>query len=146
MIPDFDEEGNLPPGVHWASFKELTERFASNEVRREQMEGLMRAARELKQAGCKTLYVDESFITAKETPADFDACWDADGVDGDLLDPILLIFDDGRAAQKAKYAGELFPDFEELNSGQLFSEFFQTDKDTGGRKGIIAIDLEDWDQ
>lgn len=106
----------------------------------------MRAAAELRKAGCKTLYVDGSFVTKKETPEDFDGSWDPAGVDPSQMDPILLQFDPGRAAQKAKYGGELFPDIAEGATGLLFSEFFQVDKDTNKAKGLIAIDLEDWQE
>ena len=57
-------------------------------------------------------------------------------------DPVLLIFDNRRAAQKAKYFGELFPaDMLEGGSGLTFLNFFQRDKDTGRAKGILAVDL-----
>ena len=59
----------------------------------------------LKDAGCKTVYVDGSFVTGKERPGDFDACWEEEGVDPTILDPVLLTFDAGRATQKAKYMG-----------------------------------------
>ncbi len=89
--------------------------------------------------------VDGSFVTAKSIPNDFDGCWSTEGVDFDLLnliDPILLTFGNGRAAQKAKYLGELFPaDTTEFGTGRTFLEFFQIDKETGDQKGIIAIDL-----
>ena len=58
------------------------------------------------------------------------------------LAPVLLTFDPGRAIQKAKYRGELFPaSIIAGTDGLSFLEFFQTDKDTGRPKGIIAIDL-----
>jgi hypothetical protein len=37
------------------------------------------------------------------------ADWDHKGVGLARLDPILLTFDSGRAAQKIKFGGELFP-------------------------------------
>ena len=96
----------------------------------------------LRDAGCKIVYVDGSFVTDKEIPGDFDACWEVDGVDPIILDPVLLTFEHGRAEQKAKYLGELFPaSFDAVGDGFSFLEFFQTDRDTGRRKGIIAIDL-----
>ena len=59
------------------------------------------------------------------------------------LDPLLLDFSDGRAAQKAKYHGELFPSSAIADCvGNTFLSFFQTDKDSGDAKGIIEIDLE----
>ena len=64
------------------------------------------------------------------------------GVDPTLLDPILLTFDHGRAAQKAKYLGDLFPaQVSEGGSGTTLLEFFQLDKESGNPKGIIAIEL-----
>ena len=70
------------------------------------------------------------------------ACWDLDGVDFDLIDEVLLTFDAGRRAQKAKYGGELFPaDAAADPLGTLFRDFFQRDRD-GNPKGIIVIDLE----
>lgn len=106
------------------------------------MDGLRSALESLKVAGCRTAYVDGSFVTGKETPNDFDACWEEEGVDPDLLDPVLLIFDPGRATQKAKFLGELFPaSFISGEEGLSFLDFFQTDRNTGERKGIVAIDL-----
>ncbi len=106
------------------------------------MSGLKAALVSLKDAGCQTAYLDGSFVTSKELPGDFDGCWDLQGVDPGRLDPILLTFDRGRATQKAKYLGELFPsECVENASGKTFLEFFAVDKDTGNPKGIVAIDL-----
>jgi len=90
------------------------------------------------------VYLDGSFITAKESPGDFDGCWDLNGVNPAQLDPVLLRFDPGRMAQKIKYGGELFPAawIADQNSMLTFIDFFQIDKETGEAKGIIAIDLE----
>ena len=142
MIPEFEPGGNLPPGVHWATWSELYDRFGTTPWRRQLLVGLRDALENLQIAGCLTAYVDGSFVSSKLGPGDFDACWEVAGVDLDRLDPVLLIFDDGRAAQKAKYSGEFFPvstvaGFEQRD----FLDFFQTDKDTGERKGIVALDL-----
>ena len=96
----------------------------------------------LRDAGCRTVYVDGSLVTAKSHSGDFDGCWEVDGIDFDALDPVLLTFDPGRAIQKAKFGGELFPASVSTDSeGRVFLEFFQTDKETGRRKGIVALDL-----
>ena len=81
-------------------------------------------------------------MTVKRRPGDFDACWDAAGVNLTLLDPVLLDFSDARGAQKSTYQGEFFPaQLNEFSSGLTFLEFFQIDRETGDAKGIIAIDL-----
>lgn len=146
-LPPFDADGNLPPGIHSAAWDEFRERFGGNERRQTLLVGLRTALDSLCRAGCRTVYVDGSFVTFKEEPGDFDACWDAEGVDPDQLDPELLTFDRGRAVQKAKYGGELFvADWvaEQGSDGMLirFLDFFQRDKRTGHQKGIVVIDLQ----
>ena len=106
------------------------------------MVGLRAALDDLKRAGCRVVYLNGSFVTSKSVPNDYDACWEEDGVDPMALHPVLLTFDPGRAAQKAKYMGELFPaSIIADTDGLSFFEFFQADRNTGRPKGIIAIDL-----
>ena len=142
MIPNFDAAGSLPPGVHGSEWDEFEARFGASGYRNFLLAGLKRALKALKSAGCETAYVDGSFSTGKEHPNDFDGCWSVTGVDPSRLDPVLLDFSNHRAAQKAKYFGELFPaEVPEGGTGKTWLEFFQTDKDTGDPKGITAIDL-----
>ena len=142
MIPPFDAKGLLPAGIHAADWPEFAARFGFSDRRRRLLGGLEAALRSLRDAGCTLAYVDGSFVTAKKEPGDFDACWGVAGVDPGLLDPVLLDFGDGRAAQKARYGGELFPaELPEGISGRTFLEFFQTDRDTGAAKGIVSIAL-----
>jgi hypothetical protein len=142
VIPDFDSNGLLPPGIHEASWKEFVERFGKSPHRRLLIAGLRSALDALRTAGCETAYLNGSFVTAKEVPGDFDGCWDVKNVDSTRLDPVLLTFDRGRVTQKAKYLGELFPaSTTESGSGRTFLDFQQIDKDTGDAKGIVALDL-----
>lgn len=143
MIPDFDAStGNLPPGEHPAMWQEMLDRYGYTPWRRRLLQGLLDALRRLRVAGCTRAYIDGSFVTAKERPSDFDACWEAQGVDFDLVDDRLLTFDKGRATQKAAFFGELFiADSRADPQGTLFLDFFQTDRDDR-RKGIIVIDLK----
>ncbi len=142
MIPEFDEDGLLPPGVHRASWNELNNRFGYNPWRGLLLVGLRAALENLKNAGCLTAYVNGSFVTEKAYPNDYDACWEEIGVNPLALDPVLLIFDHGRAMQKAKYLGELFPAGAIADAdGQTYLEFFQSDMDGNTPKGIVAIDL-----
>ena len=142
MLPELDANGLLPGGIHWSNWEELAERYGYNVRRRMLLVGLWAALQNLKAAGCRTVWLNGSFITAKEEPNDFDACWDEVEVDPGMLDPVLLTFDPGRVTQKAKYMGELFPSATIANlGGWSFLDFFQTDRETGSRKGIVAIDL-----
>jgi uncharacterized protein DUF6932 len=144
VIPPFDERGNLPPGIHKTSWEEIVERYATNDRRQELLDGLNRAMRSLQAAGCRRIYLNGSFVTDKEAPGDFDACWEASGVDADKLDRELLDFSANRAAQKGRYGGELFPaETAAEPAGTVFLDYFQRDAITGEPKGIVAIDLGD---
>jgi hypothetical protein len=103
---------------------------------------------QLKAAGCITIYIDGSFVTAKQKPGDFDACWEDNGVDIDYLKaiaPTLYNFGLRRAEQKNKYRGEIFPaNYPANDSGTAYIDFFQFDTRTNTRKGIIAINLQRW--
>jgi hypothetical protein len=104
------------------------------------LDGLAEATELLAAAGCRRVWLNGSFVTTKDEPGDFDACWDTDGVDLDSLDPVLLDLSNHRSAQKARFGGELFPNVVETQSGLAFSEFFQNERDTS-RKGIVVIHL-----
>lgn len=145
-IPSFDTNGNLPEGIHLATWQEIEETLAFNPRRQELLSGLKRACESLTQVGCLRIFIGGSFVTNKEFPGDFDVCWADETVDLEKLaeiDPVLLDFKNKRAAQKAKYGGELFlaSDIADLHSFEDYLTFFQKDKVRGNAKGIIAIDL-----
>jgi len=144
MIPEFDPGGNLPPGVHLTTWPLFVARFGITEHRLRLASGLKRALDSLKRAGCASAYIDGSFVTAKERPEDFDACWDPAGVSPALLHPVLLRFENQRQLQKIVFHGELFPSSVPATAaGQRFIEFFQTDKATGDPKGIVAFNVQE---
>ena len=105
MIPPFEPaSGNLPPGVHESSWEELVARFGYTPHRLALLVGLKAALDSLRAAGCRRVYLDGSFVTARLVPDDFDACWESDGVDLVhlmALAPALFEFGAGRHAQKA---------------------------------------------
>ena len=148
MIPEFDESGILPSGVHWAEWSEFQEVFGTNLTRQRMIDGLELAMTQLKAAGCRIIYIDGSFVTSKQKPGDFDACWEDNGVDIKYLKsiaPTLFNFALWRAEQKIKYKGEIFPsNYPANDSGTAYIDFFQFDTRTNTRKGIIAIDLQRW--
>ena len=147
MVPDFDTDGNLPPGIYSAAWQEFCDRFGATPQRARLIVGLKAALDTLRTAGCQQVYIDGSFVTEKESPNDYDACWDITNVRPELLDPLLLKFDDGRVAQKTKYLGDLFPaQTQESLTGRTFLEFFQVDKETGNPKGIIVLNIRSLEQ
>ena len=146
MIPDLEILAGaawkvLPPGVHSATLSEIDMEFATNRVRRDLFAGLKLAAKALHAAGCRAIYVDGSFVTGKPSPNDYDVCRDPSGVDPARLDPVFLDFSNNRANQKAKYLGEFFPFSAAAAPGKTFLDFFQTDRFTGAKKGLLVTDL-----
>lgn len=135
----------LPAGVHTADLNALAAAFATNTWRRKLFDGLLRASRDLHRAGCQRIYVDGSYVTNKPNPGDYDLCWDPEGVNQELLDSAFLdTSETGRLAQKVKYGGEFFPSsFLEYVSRTTFLEFFQTDRRSHIRKGIVQVNLTD---
>ncbi|MCE2519665.1 MAG: hypothetical protein J4G15_07555 [Alphaproteobacteria bacterium] len=132
----------LPAGVHKTTLEELATTFATDQWRRKLFAGLLHASRDLSTAGCARLYVNGSYVTGKPIPGDYDVCWDPGGVDRRVLAPEFLDFSKDRATQKAKYGGEFFPSsFAADTVGNTFLEYFQIERYSGARKGILEIEL-----
>lgn len=141
MIPDFDPAtGRLPPGIHDATWAEFVARYGLTARRLELLAGLKAGLDALRAAGCQRAYVAGSFVTSKQTPGDFDACWESAGVDIALLHPALLTFTNQRSIQKAVFKGEFFPARAPAVPRRTYFDFFQHSQD-GTSKGIVAIDL-----
>ena len=147
MIPSFINLANatpwpvLPPGIHQTTMEEVRRAFATNPRRNLLFDGFQRAVSSLVAAGCQLVYLNGSFVTEKPNPNDFDGCWDSTGVDPTKLDPVLLEFKNGRAAQKAKFFGELFMANDFAAPGIIFLDLFQVDKYSGKPKGLLVIPL-----
>ncbi len=141
--PALRREGELAGGNPQSELAELEARFGHTPRRKLLLRGLREALQSLRQAGCGTAYLDGSFVTAKSDPNDFDACWEAVGVDSNALDPVLLDFSEYRHAQKMRFGGELFPTGMVADlKGTPFLDFFQGDHVADHTKGIVEIDLE----
>jgi Family of unknown function (DUF6932) len=138
VIPPFDaSSGYLPAGEHLAAWVEFAAQFGGNAARNRLLEGLLRMAKSLAEAGCGFFIVGGSFVTDKPNPGDYDACCDFSGVNPKKLDLKLL---GTREEVRAEFYGERFPDHYMADDEYTFREFFQTDRD-GNPKGVIRLDL-----
>lgn len=73
MIPPFDDNGYLPPGVHPATLDEIKGRFGSeSELRRVQMESLKWLVELARRTGVIRLVINGSFTTDLLEPNDVD--------------------------------------------------------------------------
>lgn len=147
-MPNFvNEEGCpyaiLPPGEHLYNLNGFKKQFAFNELRLNQYNGLVRALVLLKQAGCRYVYIDGSYVSNKELPGDWDGCYDIRGTVfkrlGVFVDKTDLM--NGRKIQKELFLGEMFPSSYIADSQLAFLDFFQIEKYSKIRKGIVKLDL-----
>lgn len=73
MIPDFNEHGNLPPGIHLATIDEVVERFGSGSPERDvEVREMTEFVEWAKRAGVRRLMINGSFVTDKTAPNDVD--------------------------------------------------------------------------
>ena len=144
-IPDFDANGNLPPGAYDVCLADIEDRFTWNRERRALFGGLRLAVADLAAAGVRRIWINGSFVTAKGRPNDVDGCWEYHAsVDVDALDPVFLDISPPRRAMKLKYGVDLLISGTPLMDagGQAVEEFFQMDRD-GNRKGILLLHIGD---
>lgn len=146
MALSYQENGQLVPGVHSLNWGTFVDEYGYNPHRLELISGFKLAIEHLKTVGCKTVYIDGSFVTKKEFPNDYDACWEHAEVDLQKLEdeyPLFFDFEDGRANQKGYYKGELMParvQAKTTDPPTYYLDFFQLDREDN-KKGIICLTL-----
>src|SRR5438270_9203207 len=73
MIPEFNDDGYLPAGIHPATLEEIAARFGQEpELRRVQMDSLRWLVDLAKRVGVQRIIVNGSFVTDKWEPNDVD--------------------------------------------------------------------------
>lgn len=133
----------LPEGIHDSTLQEVKYAYSTNPIRHLLFDGLKEGAMALSKAGCKYLYLNGSFVSSKRNPGDYDACWDLEGVEFEVLDPVFLDFSYGTGPQKEKYLGEFYPStFIEAESNLMFIDFFQITYNADAKKGIVRIETQ----
>jgi hypothetical protein len=69
MIPHFNDDGYLPPGIHPATMAEIAARFGQeSELRQAQMQSLQWLVDLARRAGVERIVVNGSFVTDKLEP------------------------------------------------------------------------------
>ena len=133
MIPEFDEYGYLPPGVHPATLDEVDHRFGQqSELRRVQMQSLRFLVESAVLAGIRRVVINGSFVTDVIEPNDADC--------------VLLVGPDypvDVAAEQVLEEGIPFLELQfvdEQGFAYFVERFFATDRD-GINKGMIEIVL-----
>ncbi len=142
MIPDFNQHGLLPLGVHRADQSEFKARFAifnlSNRRLRvyEQLERLLDEAS--RAALVKRVIVGGSFVTSKAEPNDFDCILVLDpAIVGTTLRPFEYNLVSRRMARRI-YQGDVLTALEGSEALHRYLEFFQTTRH-GEPMGIVEV-------
>ncbi len=132
----------LPGRIHSATLEEARDRYAINDLRRTLFGGFLETIVKRVDAQCLIIFLNGSYVTENPYPNDYDVCRNPNGVDHTRLDPI---FRERRirAQQKIRFLGEFFPSTTIVNeTRETFVDFFQNEKTTGRKKGIVKICLE----
>jgi hypothetical protein len=139
VIPAFDENGNLPPGIHVATITEVETRFANNNYRKRLFQGLLRVLEILRDCNCPEVHLNGSYITTKSEPGDYDLCYEPAGMKAtEEFKQFLLT----RETRKAEHLGDIFPRMPQPPYEMDHVEDWQTDRDRDGEvKGIVRIIL-----
>ena len=141
-LPRLTESGDLPPGIHRATLREILERFGTATTRRkvialrlERIYQLASATGHLAQC-----VVFGSFVTGQDEPNDVDVfLLMADTFDvGQLVGEARLLFD--HAAAQAHFGGSVFwlRRLAALGGEQETIEYWHIKRD-GRRRGIVEI-------
>ena len=142
-IPEFDANGNLPPGKYQVSMEDIERRFNWTPRRLELLKGLKRALANLSAAGVEKVWINGGFVTNDPYPNDVDGCWeDKQGVNVDMLDKVFWDVNPPREAMKRKYGVDFFIKGMLIADagGMPVEEYFQEDRD-GNAKGILVVDI-----
>lgn len=73
MLPEFDEHGNLPPGIHQATLHEVVDRFGdSRSLKRRSVTNSFEEFYDFIQEFAVGIYINGSYVTSKLAPNDVD--------------------------------------------------------------------------
>ena len=142
-IPAFEESGDLPPGIHFATLEEVLERFGGeSRARKEATAKLLRILRLTRQSGLVDRFVVfGSYVTDKAGPRDIDIVLVLkDNLDANALDPEMRLLLDHEKAD-AEFGASVFwirPGLLIDETVDNFVRYWQTKRDKSFR-GIVEI-------
>lgn len=142
MLPAFNNDGNLPEGIHLATEEEVFGRFATPSARRqwlgEQLRTLLALAKSTGQLA--RLFLWGSFVTSKEVPNDLDLLlvMTAEFAVEALPSHVQILFDHVQA--RLRFDGDVFWTKASIDPQvlHLWLDSYQTGKDFT-RRGIVEV-------
>lgn len=144
MIPPFDDAGDLPPGVHsatWEEFRVRFCRFLQSDRRLTLCQRLEALVTEARSSGIVTrILVGGSMVRMMPEPNDFDCIVVLHATTQyDTLRPDQLQIADARRA-RSRYVGDIFVAREGQRTLALYIDFFSRNRD-GKLIGIVEVTL-----
>lgn len=134
----FERPFETPPAT-WASFPDFAAKFGYNPHRARLIEGLRRAASELRRAGCGSIYVGGSFTSDKAMPSDYDACFNPIGVAASLSP--LLVEARYLVERRSEYFGDWLIGRPDDGPAGYWYRFLSFDDRTGANNQMYGIKL-----
>ena len=141
-LPAFNEDGDLPPGVHPATLSEILDRFGAGSVQRRAVTDRLNRLYQLASSTghLARFVIFGSFVTAESQPNDVDIVllmedtFDLASVDGEAA----LVFQHMEA--DAHFGASVFWTRRSgaLGGEQAMIEYWQVRRE-GGRRGIVEI-------
>jgi hypothetical protein len=142
VIPDFNDRGLLPPGIHRTDLDGFRERFAVFDRSDRRLQIFRQLERLILEATRSTIIVriivGGSFVTAKAEPNDFDCILVLDpAIVGEKLRPFEYNLVSRRMARRM-FGGDILSALEGSESLAQYLAFCQTTRE-GERMGIIEV-------
>ena len=144
MLPEFNSDGDLPVGVHLASWQEFQSRFGTGTPRRLWLFGRFQALVELAASTGKLCraFIWGSFVTAKPVPRDVDTLpiMDEDFEVERVPVPARVLFDSIHS--KLLFESDVFWARASIGEEvlQLWLDTYQTSRNFG-KRGIVELEL-----
>lgn len=144
MIPPFDDTGDLPPGLHtatWVEFRTRFCRFVQSDRRPILCQQLERLVDDARASGIVTkILVGGSMVQITEEPNDFDCIVVLHPTTQyETLRPDQLQIADARLA-RSRYLGDIFVAREGQSTLSLYVDFFSRNRD-GKIIGMVEVTL-----
>lgn len=138
MIPDFDTNGNLAPGIWTATIEEVEARYATNPHRIKLFQAFKQVLEMLRAAKCREVHLNGSFICNSAEPQDYDMCYE--WRDMQPTSEFRALLKGTLDERKDKHLGDIFIRMPVPPYIEDYVEFWQADRD-GNAKGIVRIEL-----
>jgi hypothetical protein len=146
-IPELNDEGLLPCGIHDCTMEEIHEifgRFMSCDRRPKLMAKLSQYVEHVKESGvAKYLIIDGSFVTSKEEPGDIDILMVLDestDLASGIVVPPFVYNAQAKKYVKKEYGFDFFVGFENDDSSTKIIDFFRRVKEKpDSEKGILRL-------